>query len=481
MKNLLKAITLIILYLLSIAFSQVDLIDISLIISIITSIFLVFYIKTICKSYSNLTIVFYAFSVLYGLSGPINVYWGEGLANIFGDLYDVGSFISVFCISNIGFIIGILFYNLFNKGKSNFVFKDISRLFLKEKVLIKSSLIFAFISMSFELINFMRVGGISALIQGKAYYQSAISELSVTVPVNYFADFAFAFFSLYIGININRRKKNNKMKILRFIIYMMPYLFVNIYLGKRGVLLSIIIIIFIGVTYLKPIKSIRPKLIIMVLLLYIIMGFLYANRGIAPLLFTDKNTFFELAFQKERIVKALNPGSNEFGAPFGNFNMFYINSNNKFDLLLGKSYVNGIFLMIPSIIYPGNKPQQIGYIFRDVYFPSEALRGSIAGTAFSSILEAYWNFSYFGVFFMYLFIGYMLQRLDKRISNKNWKSLVFYISLSPLVISFHRVSFGNIISAIAFKGIILYIFVCIFSCFIFDRNHNKVNNGFGEK
>ena len=73
-----------------------------------------------------------------------------------------------------------------------------------------------------------------------------------------------------------------------------------------------------------------------------------------------------------------------------------------YEFKYGESYVKGLLITIPSFLYPWEKPQQITYEFRDKYFAEEAKRSSIAGTAFSSIMESYWNFGYVGIVIMYI-------------------------------------------------------------------------------
>ena len=145
------------------------------------------------------------------------------------------------------------------------------------------------------------------------------------------------------------------------------------------------------------------------------MGFIYANRAIIVLLRDDPEEFFEEAFSQNRITQALNPSTNEFGVGFANFNELYVSEN--YEFLFGKSYLQGFLITFPSFIYIGEKPQQITYVFRDTYFYSESLRSSIAGTGFSSILEAYWNFGFPGVLFMYIIFGYIIQG---NIINEFW-------------------------------------------------------------
>ena len=242
---------------------------------------------------------------------------------------------------------------------------------------------------------------------------------------------------------------------LLFVLLMLPCLAINILLGQRGKLISYIIIIILIYAYNKPIKKVKPKLILIFFIIYFILSFLYANRAIVSLLKDDINEFLNKAFSKERLVKALNPATNEFGVGFANFNELYISDEYKF--LLGKSYIEGLAITVPSFMYLGEKPKQITYVFRDQYFYSESLRSSIAGTGFSPILEAYWNFGFLGIFLVYIIYGYVISRLDFYYKRKNVFFFSIYLAISPFVITFHRTAFGDIISSIILKVIVLLI------------------------
>ena len=183
------------------------------------------------------------------------------------------------------------------------------------------------------------------------------------------------------------------------------------------------------------------------------MSFLYANRAIVGLLQTNPQLFFEKAFSSERIVSALNPGSNEFGAAYGNFNRFITSGDYEFKY--GETYLRGLVLPIPTFLYPGEKPKQITYIFRDRYFASEAKRSAIAGTGFSAILEAYWNFGYIGILIMYCIYGLLISTLEKKKYSSNILSPIIYIYSSSVLISFSRTAFGDIFSTLIMKAIVL--------------------------
>lgn len=443
-------------YIVAIILEMLEKTDLSIVLNIITAVMTIISIRLISGNFSNITILFCAFSIIYGLSGPITVQYGEGLNELFGNEFNINAFLIAYDLANIGFIIGMIFYNSSNKKRFNKQVLEENFYVHKKKYIILAMFCMT-LGTSFEFINFLRVGGISTLIKGKAIYQAAVANLSLTLPSDIFISIAVELCTLYFMINKIRSEKIDWMSIGITICIAMPFLVINIFLGKRGILLALALIIFLTVTYFKPIKFISKKLIILFVILYLVMTFLYANRAIMPLLLTDKNKFIDKAFSKEKIEKALNPGGSEFGAAFGNFNKLYTKENYEFKY--GETYLKGLVVFIPSFLYIGEKPQQITYEFRDEYFASEAKRSSIAGTAFSSILEAYWNFGYVGVFVVYLIIGYTLQKMDTYWREKNENSFLLYILISPFLISFHRSAFGDIIANIILKTIILIIFV----------------------
>ncbi len=447
----------IILYLISIIIGLFKLTNWNIVINCVSAIAFVISIRIIAGNFSNITFLFCIFSIIYGLSGPITVQYGEGLGELFGNNFEIDIFLIVYDLSNIGFLMGVLFYRLLNKKKDNSKLKNILNIHRKKYIYL--AILCMGLCSSFTIIDFIRVGGISTLMKGKAVYQAAISALTGTLPSDIFACISVELCSLYIILCKENRKNKNWILILITVIIFIPFLAVNLFLGKRGILLSLILITFLTFTFFTPIIKISKKLIIIGIIVYLIMTFLYANRAIMSMLINDRETFKKIAFSKERIEKALNPGSSEFGAAFGNFNKLYTNKDYQFKF--GETYLRGLVIWIPSFMYIGEKPQQITYEFRDSYFPSEAKRSSIAGTAFSSILEAYWNFGYLGVFVIYFMVAYLLQKLDLYWKNYSEFSFLLYILISPFLISFHRSALGDIISNIILKALALLVFVYI--------------------
>ena len=460
------------LFLISIMFNLNHYTGIGLFICILASMLLVIGVKRIVGNFTNMSLFFVIFSMLYGLSGPISALWGEGLPPIFSKPYSTDVYLIIYSLANIGLIFGLVYYHLiyYNKKEFNFYLErqSFKPTLYNAKFLVVNSIFLSIIGTVFEVINFVRVGGFSTLLQGKAVYQSAVSSLTFTLPSTNIMYLATSLMGLYLGICYIQKENNyiSKNKTMLFFLSILPFILINLFLGRRGVLITLFLCFFVGITYFKPIKKLKPKLIILFLMMYIFMGFIYTNRGIAPLLIEDRSLFFEMAFKSERIIQGLIPASNEFGSTFGNFSEFYKKYNENFIPKLGESYIEGLVNPIPTFVYPGGiKPKAITYEFRDEFFPSEATRGSIASTGFSSLLEAYINFKYLGVFLVYSFIGYFLQKIDFYYRYKSFFSVLLYITTFSLTMIFHRSSFGFIFGNFFLSMILVWMFTIYFKIF----------------
>lgn len=459
-------------YLFSLVFSALNLNGICIIMSIIASFLCILSIKNIFGNYSNISFLFSAFSILYGLCGPIATIFGTGLNEIFGNQFLYLSYFISFSLSEIGLLIGISIkknkidciniYKKRDKIKYNFL--------TNQNFLLIIIFITMLISTLFQLINTMRVGGISTIMLGKAYYQAKEAALTVTLPAEIINLLSFSCISLYLSLKIKNNQKINYLFLIVVGIVFLPYLLIIVFLGQRGKLLHIIITIFIGVFYFIPLKKVGIKIIILIIVAYLGMGILTANRSIIYLLNDDPDYFWDLATDKERYIKSLNLGTGEFGCSYGNYNFFIL--KNDFQYKLGDSYIKGFLMLVPSFIYPGEKPIQITYEFRDTYFPSEGNRSSIASTGFSSILEAYWNFGYIGVFLIYIIYGCILATIDLKISNNGFISSIMYTYISSFVVEFHRSAFGDSACSIILKLIVLFCLIII----PYNRLKGGINN-----
>lgn len=463
MKNLklLTGIFIIVIFLIAILFITNNYMNLSMMLVLLSSFMMLFWVKGIVGNYTNMTLFFVLFHIVYGVSGPLNVLWGDGLHRIFSQPYNLEPFILAYSLASIGLVIGIAYYNLVKNNPSDFSIEENTFQIIKHKnkSLYKVAIVFLIIASSFEVINLVRIGGIEILFGGKATYQSLISAMSLTLPSTEIIILSYTLFGLYLSTADKKKHKRNIINSVMFLIISLPFLSIKMLLGQRGILITLFVCIFIGITYFKPIKKIKPKMLLIMIVMYSFMSFLFANRSIAFLIVENPSMFMEQAFSKERFLDALNPGASEFGTTFGNFNEFYNKKNTDFQLKLGSSYLEGLVVPIPSFIYPGPKPKQITYEFRDEYFLSEARRGSIAGTGFSSILEAYINFHYIGIFIIYALLGFYLQKIDKVYRYKNLYMMLLYLSTIPLTISFHRSAFGTIFSSVFLIAVLVFILI----------------------
>jgi len=379
--------------------------------------------------------IFVSFSALYGLSGPISVEWGEGLSPIFPRPLHTEFFLLHYSLAVIGLSIGFLL--IASGGK---VYEEkVAALNIKRLNLEKTALILAILASLMEMVNFLRVGGFGRLLAGKASYQSAVSNLTGTLPSLNMLLLSVAFLGLSFAAGTTVFKKTRN-KFIAWIILSAPVWMSLIVLGKRGALLRIFLILFVAASFFKPIKKIKKKWVVVFLSVYVALAFLGGIRSSLALSLATGNwdVVSNRISQSGFWIKALNPATNEFGAPFGNFNTYVLSGDRR--LKFGETYLKGMTVVIPRFVWP-NKPQTATYEFRDTHFAYEARRGSIAGTAYSSILEAFVNFGSIGVFGIYLLVAFALGWLDNR-RNKT-KSLafsIFYLLMIPEALRFHRSS-----------------------------------------
>ena len=279
------------------------------------------------------------------------------------------------------------------------------------------------------------------MLKGKAIYQAAVDELRFTLPSSELSQVSIASLCAYIFISLKKKLKISKGFMSFLFIIMIPYLGILIFLGKRGNILSFIMMILLAIFQFKPMNKLSKKFVLWGIILYFILSSMFAIRNYTNLMFKNFGEFTDKVLEKNNLISAFNPGQNEFGCTFGNFNKLYI--SNDYEFLYGSSYIKGITHFIPSYLYPGNKPKLLMYEFRDKYFPFKAEISSIAGTAFSSILEAYWNFSYYGMI-IYLLYGFIICYVEFSLKKKSMFKFMYYIGLIPYVYEFHRSDFGHI-------------------------------------
>jgi hypothetical protein len=156
----------------------------------------------------------------------------------------------------------------------------------------------------------------------------------------------------------------------------------------------------------------------------------------------------------ERLGVALNPAATEFGAAFGNFSEYTRLANDP--PRLGSSYLRALVLPIPGFLYPGKKPQQPAYEFRDRFFASLATAGAISGTAYSSLLEAYVNFGVAGAGMVYFGMGLLLalaERARQTRPEAGWH--IGYLLMVSSAVAFHRSDFSFLVGTIVLNGLVV--------------------------
>jgi len=399
------------------------------------------------QGFNTILGVFAVFHGMYGLSGPFAAVYGGRLPPIYSEPYETSAFLYNYCLATVGLALGIV-----AAGSRRTIEALPTRSWRTPRLLAQYAIVMGTAASVMEFVNCVRAGGIPVVLQGKALYQSLVAELTLDLPSNEMAMLATGVMALAVGMSRKTQWARwsivSRFHVLGFILALLPLLTIDVLLGQRGMLLGWVLIALIGVTYGVSVSRISGKVATLGIAVYLGMGLVYASRGSrgAALYIGDWSAVAKSALAREAILEAVNPAANEFGATLGNFSE-YVKTGAQ-PPGLGSSYLIGFILPVPSSLYPGKKPQQISFEFRDLVFPGEAERGSIAGTAYSSILEAYYNFREWGVFAVYFLWGVAVVMIERRRvrSGSFWFALV-YLMLVPSAVVFHRSSLGDAVIA----------------------------------
>ncbi len=310
---------------------------------------------------------------------------------------------------------------------------------------------------SFELINFFRAGGFPVLLGGKALYQSLVDELSFTLPTMSLFYIAIASFSLFYAAKPEYGNTRN-WKLIIFIccILLTPLMGIYLVLGRRGPIMNVFLIFFAAKELVKGKTNNFFKIAVFGIILIFFSAAIFWFRNIG--LMSALNG--EFSFPINQLFEVFIQGLGEFRAPYGNFNVFLQNQN-KIPIQLGVTYWHGFLILFPGYVLPFSKPQSITYDFRDTFFSSWATHGSIAGTAFSPILEAFINFSYYALPLCFLFYHLSFRFLIGFFRRNSVFNLLIYLAVIPLAQSFHRSEYGNFLS-ISVEMIIFSLFCRFF-------------------
>ena len=431
-------------------------IDIALAFYAFSSLMLIYLGKVLTGSYSNFTIIFLAFSAIYSLSGPISILYGGWVYDFYPTPYLVDEFLLHYSLAIIGLAMGLIFVASTTRSSNDAAMLTPA---WNTEVLVLLSYAFAAAASLAEIVNFLRVGGLETLYLGKAVYQSAVSELPGTLPSFLIILLSTALLGLSLSTP-NMKKKIWIRRLALWLIYSFPLVLSLVILGERSYLLSLIVVLTIGCLFFRPIKGIKFKWITFGILIYSAMAFLYGIRAyLGHVLITgDLNILWARISESSFWPTILNPASNDFGCVFGNFNTYIISEAS--DFRWGETYLRDMMVVIPRLIWP-DKPQTIGFDFRDSYFPEWAQLGVGGGTAYSSILEAYVNFGTIGVPLVYLLLALSMGYLE-RIRSRSIFHAIFYLTILPAAITFHRSDFQNPIFfplLLALVGSLAYILI----------------------
>ncbi|MFA0962050.1 O-antigen polymerase [Roseivirga sp. BDSF3-8] len=402
-------------------------------------------IKHSVKGYNTLAVLFLVFFFLYNYTAPITVVQGVEPEGYFGEatLPVTAEFIYQVSLALLAFSLPFVVIANRHGGHSPLPAGRYTR-----RMLILAILLAAGASAG-EVVNLLRAGGTSVLLQGKAVYQEATSDLFITIPSAFMAHLAFACLGFglvgYYDGKLWRMVLNKKF--LAFVVSILPVMLIYVVLGRRGPLLGWALSFIIGFTFLRYKRSVGLPVISLALVGYFLLAFLFVARAqIAIAIKTgDTERMMRELSRPERYEK-LNPAYNEFGAAFLNFTRFRLREKEVGEQrLYGESYLGAVLVPVPRFLLPFEKPPTITYRFRDMFYESEAKRSRIAGTGFSSVLEAYWNFGFLGVLPVYFLVGCLLFWAERRRASLKGYSILFvgaYLIFVPLMQSFHRSAFG---------------------------------------
>jgi oligosaccharide repeat unit polymerase len=380
------------------------------------------------SSYSNLPFLFLSFSILYGLSGPVSALFYGGIAPIFDRPYKVDLYLIGYVYSILGILSSFLIFHVKHKDMS-------ATIRGKEDIFIFLAIVFAVFASLSELVNIIRIGP-ELLFKGKAEYQSRMADLTLTLPSHIFVFCSAALFGQAL-----RSKENKIYPVILWLSILAPYLLVLLVLGRRGALLSIIVIFVFSYFYYKAMRNVGLTKTFFLIVAFLFMGMLYGLRAnIGDIIENNRyGDVIETLVSSSFWIKSLSLGKGEFGSAFGNFNTYQLYGDHEMEY--GLTYLLGFTEVVPRFIWP-DKPKITLYKFRDEFFPYEADRGSIASTGYSSILEAYLNFGWVGIFLMYTLYGSILIYMENKRTTMGPFYSVFYLSFIPYFISFSRNSFS---------------------------------------
>lgn len=404
--------------------------------------------------FNTLVVLFAGFHALYGLSGPLATLYGGELHPLFTRPYETGAFLFNYSLATIGLTVGVLVTQ--RSRRIDFAPTQTHR---TPRQLAGYAILLGISSSAMEMVNLVRVGGVAVLLEGKSAYQSLAADLVLDLPSNAFAIVATGVMALALDASRREREERvSRSQVAAFSLSLLPLVAVAVLLGQRGLLLGWLLIALVGAGYGRSLRRLNLSFVALAFAVYFALGLIYASRGSRGIALSigDWSAALKSSVGRDAMIRAFNPAANEFGVTLGNFGEYL--KTNDHQLGLGETYLVGLLQPLPSFLYPGTKPQQATFRFRDLAFPGEAERGSIASTGYSSILEAHYNFRETGVLVVYFLLGVALTTLERmRARSRSLGFGLVYLMLVPSTVMFHRSSFSD---SVITPGVVYFIVLC---------------------
>jgi len=410
----------------------------------------------VAGTWTSVTTIFAVFHAIYGLAGPIASLTGAPLPAVYTQPYRVEEFLFAFGLSTVGLCSGLAIARVLGVvrtgGESAALRWEPSQ---------RAGTLVIGVGSLFEVVNCVRAGGWPVIVQGKAVYQTAVDALVLTLPSSHVVSLGLAMIAVAMARNASEgRPRIGGLDAVLAALALLPSVAITLALGYRSPLLEWLLVGMVGAYYYTPLRKLTWGMVALAAVLYVASGLIFANRAIIGLGFAtgDWRSVWRVAQSHERLVQALNPAATEFGAAFGNFSEYISRATDP--PRLGATYSRALTSPIPSFLYPGTKPQQIGYEFRDRFFPSMALEGAIAGTAYSSLLEAYVNFGVAGAGLVYTALGMLLALCERVRQTRPEPAWHFcYVLLVSNAVSFHRSDASLLVSTVALNAVVIVVFL----------------------
>lgn len=388
-----------------------------------------------CAGYASLTFIFVGFFLAYGLIAPAGAL--AGLRIFYAPPYATDMFVAHFCLACAGLILGLNIRRPLEPSAEG----AMPAVKFDHKAILTIALACAATATVFEAVNIYRAGGPEIIFAGKLKYQNAITELTATLPAEYTARVAVILFALWYAYTSQSTKIPNSRGLVAFLLLIAPVLGVFLVLGRRTDILAFLLCGIVAFAYLSPIRRLTRRVIWTVPGLYFLFVILFVLR---QTVFHPSGGQTSPDHFVAALLHALFPAGGEFGAPFWVFSAG-IKLFAEDALVWGASYIDGIALVVPSFLYPGDKPVQLDTALYMAVQPGNlAQLGSTASFGYSPILEAWINFGVAGVFLVFFASGWCLQAIERtRMRTAGFAFVLFYLLILPIGQTFHRSTFGN--------------------------------------